>query len=356
MEKLEIPFLEEFGKAFLPKRYHPIMNKYLAKAGVYQSPYALIGILFYFSLILTGIIEFFFVYPRTLFFVKNTFGVNQFSPFIIGIAVFITWTVIQLTIMATFFLTGYFFLDLRIYKRVHEIELILPDFLVSVSTNLKGGMGLESALWNSIKPKFGIISHEITLVSKKVMTGRDVVEGLAEFAEKYPSPELKRTMGLIISEFEIGGKITDILDDIVDNLKNTQKLKKQLQASVVSYVIFIGAIVIFIAPVLFALSYNLISFISGFMTKVSGALSTSNAPSFLAGMTGGETVDPEGFRIFGYYAVATISIISSMIVSIIEKGDIKGGVKYIPLFFIVSELVYYLALGFLATVLGGVTL
>lgn len=350
----DIPFIEDLGKAFLPKRFKPNLSRYLSSAGVYKSPYYYLGSLFYVTLVITLFLMFLWVYPLIVEFVAARFD-NNIGSLMIGLMVFFGWLLIQLFFYVVLFLLSYFFLDLKIYRRIHDIEADLPEYLTLVSTNLKGGLGLEASLWSSIKPKFGVLSHEMTLVSKQVMTGLEVSEALASFAEKYNSAEIRRIIGLIISEFEIGGKISDILDDVIEHLKNTRKLKRQMAASVISYVIFISVIVVFIAPVLFALSYNLLTFVSSFVSKVSTSMAAGNAPSFLAGMSM-EGVDPSGFRTFGYFATSTIAFISSMIVSIIERGDIRGGVKYIPIYLIVSILVYHLSLAALSGFLGGVPL
>ncbi|RME57355.1 MAG: hypothetical protein D6780_08555, partial [Candidatus Dadabacteria bacterium] len=86
----------------------------------------------------------------------------------------------KLITVVTFLGGIYFFLDLRIYTRTRDLELILPDFLEEVSSNLKGGMSFEKALWSSIKPRFGVLSHEIALAGKKVMTGHDIEDALRE--------------------------------------------------------------------------------------------------------------------------------------------------------------------------------
>lgn len=349
-----IPFLEEFGKAFLPKRFRPSIRKYLEKAGYYKSPYTLIGELFYVSLFLTLLLMFFFLYPLTVEYVGEHYS-RSVGSLLIGVIVFFTWALIQLGFMITFFLFGYFVLDIKIYKRTHQMERVLPEFLTIVSTNLKAGMSVESSLWNAVRPKFGVLAHEITLISKKVMTGMDVTEALADFANKYDSPELKRTVGLIISEIDIGGKVSKIIDDIVVHIKNTQKLKRQMQASVVSYIIFISTIVIVIAPVLFALSYHLLVFVSTFVLKVSGSLSSSNTPSFLNTIST-DGVDTDSFKLFAYVALGTIAFLSSIIVSIIEKGDIRGGLKYIPVFLLGALGVFFIALSLLNATFGNIVL
>ena len=343
--------LEDFGKAILPKRFKSNLGTYLSSAGIYKTPYFYVSVLFISALIVSLLVEFLLIYPSIVDYAKVNFE-NLIGSLVIGLLSFISFALILLIFSAVFFLIAYFFLDLRIYKRIREIEDNLSEYLTLVSTNLKGGKGLEVALWDSIKPKFGVLSHEMTLVSKEVMTGTEVSDALAKMAKKYNSPELRRVLGLIISEFEIGGKVANIIDDIVLHLVNTKKLKREMLASVISYVIFISLIVIVIAPVLFALSYNLLSFISGFVGKVGASMSMTSGPSMLSGFKLKE-IDPSGFKIFGYVATATIAIISSIIVSIIEKGDVKGGVKYIPIFLISSLVVYHFALAFLVKMLGG---
>ena len=101
---------------------------------------------------------------------------------------------------------------------------MLPDFLQVVSSNLKGGMSFERSLWAAIKPRFSILANEMAEVSKKVMTGHDVNKALLEFSEKYNSPMLRRAIDLLISELESGGNIAELIDKVVENMKETKNL------------------------------------------------------------------------------------------------------------------------------------
>src|SRR3989338_2152681 len=135
-------------------------------------------------------------------------------------------------------------------------------FLRDFPPTLKGGFAFKKSLGVGIKPRFGILANEIALAAKKVMTGTDVDIALNEFAAKYNSSMLKRAMELVVSEIQSGGKVANIIDKVVENLKKTKALKDEMTASVLTYMIFIGAIVIFISPMLFALAYNLLIVIS----------------------------------------------------------------------------------------------
>ncbi len=332
-------FIHEFGKAFIPERIRPKLRNYLLKAGITEVPYEFFGILFYVTYFLTFLIYFF-----------GFWGTISKQPgYLVFIYAFLIWVIIPLSFIGLFMLSLYVYLDVRIFNRTKKMEDILPDFLQEVSSNLKGGLAFEKSLWMAIKPRFGILANEIALAAKKVMTGTDVDISLNDFAGKYNSPMLKRAMELIVSEIQSGGKVADIIDRVVENLKKTKALKDEMTASVLTYMIFIGAIVIFISPMLFALAYNLLIVIS----KVAALLATTTAGGVSPGLlsnVGNINVNKEEFIWFSRIALGVIALFSSMIVSIIEKGNIQGGVKYIPIFVVSTEAMYWISLKIMTAV------
>ena len=138
---------------------------------------------------------------------------QQYSQLVLLIASTIAFFTVQLSLAIFFILVIFFYVDLRIFKRTKKMEEMLPDFLQVVSSNLKGGLSFENALWGAIKPRFSILANEMAEVSKKVMTGYPVGRSLDEFAQKYDSAMLKRAIDLMISELESGGKVTDLIDN-----------------------------------------------------------------------------------------------------------------------------------------------
>jgi len=95
-----------------------------------------------------------------------------------------------------------------------------------------------------------------------------------------------------------------------------------MNASILTYMIFIGAIVIVIAPGLFALSYHLLHVMIGFSDQLSNVNNPNMPINFSA-----DSINPESFKIFSTIAVLMIAFFSSLILSLIEKGDIKGGIN-----------------------------
>jgi Flp pilus assembly protein TadB len=227
------------------------------------------------------------------------------------------------------------------------MEETLPDFLQVVSSNLKGGMSFENALLGAIKPRFTILANEMAEVSKKVMTGYEMEVALSELSNKYDSPMLRRSIDLMRGELESGGQIAELIDRIVENLKTTKTLKDEISTSAVSYTIFIAVIVIVIAPLLFALSFNLLMVILNFVSRLSAATTSVGALPFSVDEV---AIKPKHFRYFSIAAISLISFFSSLIISIVEKGNVKSGLKYIPIFFFSSLSLYFLFMKILSVI------
>tara|TARA_B100000315_G_scaffold260227_1_gene320147 strand:+ start:1623 stop:2651 length:1029 start_codon:yes stop_codon:yes gene_type:complete len=338
-----IIFLEEFGKAFVPKRSIPNLRLFLLKAGIQNVPYKFFGALFYLTAFITGIIYLLYIYPFLL----------QYSQLVLLGASTVLWFLIQISLAFFFILVVYFYVDLKIFIRTKKMEEMLPDFLQTVSSNLKAGLTFENSLLGSIKPRFSILANEMAEVSKKVMTGHDIGTALKELGEKYDSPMLRRSIDLMITELESGGEIADLIDRIVKNIKETKVLKQEISASAIGYIIFIAAIVIVIAPLLFSLSFNLLIVILNFVSRLAGDIGGLGDLPFSINEV---SVDPNNFKIFSMAAIVVIAFFSSLIVSIVEKDNIKGGLKYIPIFTISALIMYFIFMKILSLVFQSLTI
>ena len=331
MEFKNIFSLEEWGRALVPERVRPHLHEYLLKAGITEVNYGFFGILFFASLVIA--IGFYFWLPYGFLKQRSVDLLATLLNLGLGsfIVLFVSMTLLSILVM----FSVYFYIDLMIYGRTKEIERILPDFLQYVASNLKGGMSFDRALWSAIKPRFGVLANEIEIAAKKVMTGEEVDTALTEFTKMYDSPMLRRSFDLIIEGMRGGGNIVYLIDKVIDNINETQTLKKEMAASVTSYVIFISFIVILVAPGLFALSFQLLSIVNSFAGKIGGGAGAAMPIKF-----SNVSINPKDFSNFSMISIGIIASFSSMIISIIRRGDIKGGIKFVPLFLALSILDY----------------
>ncbi len=326
----QILYPEEFGKAFVPKLIRRHLRGYFLKTGMTEVPYSLFGSIFYGGLFTAVLFFLLWVYPRYI-------SSGEAGPLTVFVVTLLSFTFVTLGAISLFTGTLYFYFELIIFQRTKQMEVVLPDFLRYVSENLKGGMPFEKALWSAIKPEFGVLANEVRLAAKRVMTGQDVDEALREFTMKYNSPLMRRSFDLIIEGIRSGGKVADLIDRVVENLEETRELKEDMRATNLTYVIFLFAIVVVVAPLLFTLSYFFVQIVQGFADKIgTGASAADLLPINFSDFE----IDIGVFQQFSHLSLATMSFFSAAIVSIISTGSVRGGMKYFPIFLISSQVVY----------------
>jgi len=338
-------FLSDLGKAFVPQIWRPHLREYFLKAGVMSVNYDLFGWMFHLSTFFTIMIYGRYVFPRLMD--------PPSSILIVFISSFPIWVILQGLVIGLFILITYTYLDIKIYQRTKEMEGVLDQYLSLVSENLKGGQSLENSLWAANRSDFGILSREIHLISKRVATGEDVAFTFKELTLRYNSPMLRRSFNLLVEAIEAGGNITELLDRIVSNLKDTKLLKQEMVATNTSYIIFIAAVSLVVSPLLFALGSQLLEIFSSFSTQISGSLQNSMMETPFTGMSGPPPISPKQYLGFARSAVITIALCASMITSMVSRGDIRGGVKFVPIYATIALLVFTAMTKVLATIFGG---
>ncbi|MBW3003837.1 type II secretion system F family protein [Candidatus Woesearchaeota archaeon] len=319
--------LESIGRFVVPNYLELKVSSFFEKRGIYKTPFKKIGLLTIIAIVASAIAD---ILISVRF--SSYFGLIHHPIKTIAL--------LAASLGITFFAYVQYYNVIN-YRRTTEIEKVLPDYLSIVSSNLESGMTINNALWEAATPEFGILANEIKLAAKQVTTGKDLAETLTLFSKKYDSLILNRAIDLIIEGIKSGGELANIINRVVDNIQQTTFLKKEMQAASLSYVIFITAIVVIIAPFLFALSYNLLLIVSRIAAKIAipQAGATFGSFSILSSITN-LSIDPVEFKNFSYLAIVIIALFSSMIVSIINKEKIIGGLKYIPIFIIVSLVLF----------------
>jgi hypothetical protein len=142
-----------------------------------------------------------------------------------------------------------------------------------------------------------------------------------------------------------------LIDKIVENVKDAYYLRKEMIASVTSFVIFIGSTAVVISPILFALSFNLMLIIQSLGDK----LTTTSITSLGSFQLGSGGIDAEDFVLFSKISVMVISSVSAMIIADLREGSIKAGLKYLVLFVPASYFVYITAAKLLTVIFGSIT-
>ena len=235
---------------------------------------------------------------------------------------------------------AYLLLMLKADARASEAEKVLPDALQLMATNLRAGLTTDKAFLVSAREEFGVLNDEFKKVAKEIATGKDLVDALSEMSKRIKSNIIGRTIDLITFGITSGGELAPLLEESASSLRQQLLTRKQVHASVLMYTIFIFAAVGFIAPLLFGLS----TVLTGIMSSTLGSLGeipaevTANVPIGVAHVL----INVNFVRWFAIALLVITAILSSLVLGLINSGEEKDGLKYIPILVPVSLAMYFL--------------
>ena len=321
---------------------HQFLRNYLLKAGIATSPQILSNWVFRICIAVNIFVAGYLIYSFASLF--------QFAFLYILIVTITAWVAFFLFVLFLLWLTLYIIIDLLIYKRRVGLEEVLPDFLLLASANIRAGMPVDRALWYAVRPRFGVLAKEMELVAKETMSGQDFETALNEFGARYDSPVLKNTISLLIESINAGGEIGALLSKISANIQNNQLMKKEMAAGISAYSIFIVAAAIIVAPVLFALSSQLLTVIGSISKGIT--LPSTSLPIFSVGLIK-VGVKQSDFMLFAVINLFLTAMFSSLIVTIIKKGEVRAGAKNIPIFIATSLIIFFVAHKLFSSAFGG---
>jgi len=319
------------------------IKDYLERAGVDISPQRLSKTFFNIAVLINLAISIYLIYYFSV-----TYGITWGT---VVASMIVLWVFIFVILIFALWIMFYVAVDLKIFRRKVDIEDVLPDFLQLTASNINAGMTIDRALWYAIRPRFGVLAKEVEMVAKETMSGTDLKTALERFAARYDSVILKRSISMLNEGVEAGGKIGDLLNRIATNIQEQKAMLKEMSANVTTYVIFITFATVVAAPFLFALSQVLIEVVK----NLGSALGSSSNVAGGVGLSlsfSGTGVTESDFRIFAIVSLILTSLFSAMMISTIKRGNIKSGVKYIPIFIFVSLTLYFIAQGIASKLLG----
>lgn len=249
------------------------------------------------------------------------------------------WIVIYGLLYLVSLLITFSYLDLKIYQRTKQIEEVLPDFLQLTSANISAGITIDRALWLAVRPRFGVLAKEMEEIAKSTTAGEDLEKALQNFSRKYDSRVLKESINLLIAGLQAGGELGLLLDKIASNIQDIKLMRKEISASVTAYIIFIAAASVGAAPLLYALSFQLLGVVQNIAGQMGTNAAASTGSSFSFELSA-NSIKTEDFKLFSMVLLGITAIFSAAITSIIKTGNIKGGFKNIPIYLAIAIIVY----------------
>ncbi len=274
------------------------------------------------------------------------------SEFVALVAAFLA---VLLTVALVGLIT-YVCLALLAGSRKRRVEEVLPDFLSLSAANVRAGMTIDQAMWYAAKPEFGILSQEISIVSKKAFGGVPFNQAIDYLSERFNSKSIRRAVALIKQGLASGGQIADILERTAEDARQMQILQKEIAASLLMYVIFIVFAGALGTPFLFAVSAKLVGIMETALSNVPQYDPTlaAQAQSTIRVTPTKPLITSADFFLFTILTAIMTAVFSALIIGVISKGSKKDGVPYIPFLLLTALTVFflmsYLLEGFLSNI------
>lgn len=293
------------------------------------------------SLILGGV-ALFVIAPFVLYFL---FGLNLIYAALSGFG-----------LAAMFEIMVYAFLEFRIEQRKTFVETVLPDYLQLAAANVRSGIALDKAMVLAARPEFGYFSNDVKQMNKELYGGVTLQGAIANLGKRYRSLQLQHTIRMMSEGIQYGGGMTDLLNQIAKDIRNQQMVQREISGQLFMYTIFISFAALIGAPVLYALTSQMIAVTdtvwAGILKQNPGGLPTAGI-SFLK-------PSPPQITITAYHNFALASVIliagaGAFIVSTITSGSVLKGLRYLPIYLIVGVGVFLVTSSLISGVFTAIT-
>ena len=261
-----------------------------------------------------------------------------------------------MVLLAIGFSLPYSVLVLLSDKRTTEMETSFPDALRLIASNIRAGFTPERALWNSIRPEFGILAEELHKAAVSTMAGASLVDALRLLASRTKSRMIKRNLALIIEGMQSGGELSELLDRTSEDLREKAILFGEMQSMLRMYVLFIMFATIVGAPLLYAASgffVELNSRMAGLIgPEISQAAAVTGGPISIS--VGGFYIPSQELDFFMSVNILITSIGASLVIGELNYGRGIRGLRYLPIFSTAGLVIYFVVKFIVTTTFFGI--
>lgn len=214
-------------------------------------------------------------------------------------------------------------------RRAAELEKALPDALRQMASTLRAGVGIDAAMDDLVKSRYGVLSDEFDRVVTEIRRGRTLSSALLALARRSNSLLYERAFHLIVEGIERGAALASVLDAVSNDIKEVHAIQRERKAATMQQVLFLLVVALFACP-----------FIIGLTVAVAGI--------GVVGPEAGAGVPAEMGTIALAYIVIQ-ALICSLAVGVVRYGKMMKGLTFAVPFMIASSIVFLMA----QTIIGG---
>jgi flagellar protein FlaJ len=200
-------------------------------------------------------------------------------------------------------------------KRRGQIEASLPDALHHMSVAIRTGLVLESVIQEVAEAEYGALSEEFSRVVMEMRRGRPLKDALLAFSKRTNSKEIERAMRLLLEGVESGGPISEVLDEVSEDMRAVRMVQRERKTSTSQQISFLAMASLMAGP-----------FVMGVVASL---------PEIMVGATAGMGAEAgmplEEINIvitaLSFYVVAQ-ACSAAIMMGVVMYGDFKKGFKF----------------------------
>ncbi len=276
-------------------------------------------------------LSFSFLYSLAFAFIAYAILLILGHSFFALVALFVVFFAFQLLIDLLVILIG--------DKRGKFVEEVLPDALQLMAANIRSGLTPDKALLFTARPEFGSLEKELRFAASKAVAGEPLEEALLSMGKRIKSKIIERTFGLIVEGMRKGGEMASLLEQTSEDIRNLKLLKKEIATQVGMYAIFIFIATGLAAPLLFSFSTYLVETMSniGSTLKIGEATRYATLGSLRISLI---SYSSDFLRLYSFSLLAINSIFGSLLIGLLQEGNEKAGIKYIPILLLLNVTIF----------------
>jgi len=207
-------------------------------------------------------------------------------------------------------------------RRAAELERMLPDVLRQIASTLRAGIGIDEALEDIAKLKYGALSQEFERAVMEIRRGRQLNSALLALAHRSNSLLFERAFGLIVEGIERGAALADVLDAVSADIREVHTIQRERKTATTQQLLFLLATTLIAAPL-----------IMGLTVAIGEGLMKASTKAIL----------PDGMSIIIFLFVVIQAVISSLAVGVVRYGQMMKGVTFSIPFVAVATCMFYIA-------------
>jgi len=137
----------------------------------------------------------------------------------------------------------FFWLKRKYKKRLKNFELQLIDAVQVISNAMKSGYSFFQALSRVVEDSQEPLSSAFSQLIKEISLGKAMEDAFEQLLESFPLEDLELMVSAILIQKEIGGNLSEILDTMLETLRERQRIQQEVQ-TLTAQGRFSGAIVV----------------------------------------------------------------------------------------------------------------